>query len=134
MIFLDTSGIFALADSRDPNHAQAVRIFNAAADDGETFLLHNYVLIESAALIQRRLGIGAALTFLTEAEHFQIHWVNHAEHKQASALLEHHNRRELSLVDCMSFLIMGHYNIRQTLAFDADFEREGFLPYSRGDQ
>ena len=56
MIFLDTSAIYALADKADPNHADAYKKFDLALKAGEIFLLHNYVLVESAALLQARLG------------------------------------------------------------------------------
>ena len=56
MIFLDTSAIYALADRDDPNHSQAAAAFRRLLEDGEEALVHSYILVESAALLQRRLG------------------------------------------------------------------------------
>ena len=45
-------------------------------------------------------------------------------------MLGQRGRRGLSLVDCMSFIVMRKLEVRQAFAFDADFEREGFEMYS----
>ena len=130
MIFLDTSAIFALADARDPNHESAVELFGRALEDRQSFLVHNYVLIESAALMQRRLGFDSALQLLRDAESFEVHWVTASDHRNAVAMLEARHRRLLSLVDCMSFVVMRDTGTLTCLAFDEDFEREGFVPFS----
>lgn len=129
MIFLDTSAIYALADATDPNHSQAVQLFRNALRSDEDFLVHSYVLVEAAALLQRRLGLAVALRFLQDAEDFQVHWVGTEAHQQAVGLLEDRGRRGLSLVDCVSFAVMHHYGVREALAFDPDFSREGFTLY-----
>ena len=51
MIFLDTSAIYALADRDDKNHQQAIRLFQEALTNRERFIVHNYILVESAALL-----------------------------------------------------------------------------------
>lgn len=130
MIFLDTSAIYALANARDPNNSHALHLFHRANESGEAILTHNYVLAEAAVLLQRRLGLINALRFLREAEDFQIHWVGPEDHGHAVALLEERGRRELSLVDCMSFVVMRQHGVQEVLAFDPDFEREGFIVYS----
>lgn len=129
MIFLDTSAIYALADRGDPNHSVAAAAFRRLLEDGEEALVHSYVLVESAALLQRRLGLDSALQFLQESQAFQLHWVGSRDHEEAVGLLKERGRRGLSLVDCASFAVMRHYQVDQALAFDADFEAEGFALY-----
>lgn len=126
MIFLDTSAIYALADRGDPNHREAVAAFRRLLDDGEDVLLHSYILVEAAALLQRRLGLSSALQFLQESQGFQIHWVSSGDHEEAVGLLGERGKRGLSLVDCASFAIMRRYQVNRALAFDADFAQEGF--------
>lgn len=41
-------------------------------------------------------------------------------------LLERRGKRYLSLVDCMSFVVMKQYDITTALAYDSDFQAEGF--------
>ena len=94
-------------------------------------LIHSYVISEAAGLLQRRLGLAAALAFVTQVDDFTVHWLGTEEHRQAGALLEAKARRGLSLIDCASFVVMRRYGLTHALAFDADFEREGFALYGR---
>ena len=126
MIFLDTSAIYAVADTTDPHHGQAAAYLDAALRRGESVLTHNYVVIESAALIQRRLGLPAALAFLEGIQLLQVHWVARDEHQRAVDLLEQRGSRGVSLVDCMSFVVMKEYGVTAAFAYDADFQAEGF--------
>ena len=129
MIFLDTSAIYALADKADPNHADACKKFDLALKAGEMFLLHNYVLVESGTLLQARLGLQSALAFLTDARAFDTEWVDSALHQEALKELEKIGKKRISLVDCMSFLVMRRRGVRKTLAFDTDFQDQGFTIY-----
>ncbi|MBI4299055.1 MAG: PIN domain-containing protein [Chloroflexi bacterium] len=129
MIFLDTSAIYALADRGDSNHGQALEAFRRLWEDNEDVLVHSYVLVEAAALLQRRLGLDSALQFLQESRQFHVHWVSSGDHEKAVGLLEERGKRGLSLVDCASFNIMRDYQVSQALTFDTDFEQEGFVIY-----
>lgn len=129
MIFLDTSVIYALADKGDRNHDRARGLFQEVLESEELILTHNYVLVEAAALLQQRLGLASALQFLREAEAFDIHWVTANDHQAGSELLAQRGKRQLSLVDCVSFLVMRRHDVQRTLAFDEDFQKEGFILY-----
>ena len=126
MIFLDTSAVLALADTRDSHHDEAVTSLESIVSEGQALLTHNYVLVESAALLQNRLGLQSSLAFLSDAEQFTVHWVSPSDHAAAVEMLADRNLRGLSLVDCMSFVVMRQYSVNTALAFDADFEAEGF--------
>jgi len=126
MIFLDTSAIYALADKADPNHAAARARFQRILDLDEDLLTHNYVLLESMALLQARLGLSAALTFASDSAQFTIEWVDKRLHASAIAALERSGKRGLSLVDHISFLVMRRLRIKNAFAFDPDFQTEGF--------
>ena len=126
MIFLDTSAAYAVADAADPYHGHASSRLQAALERRESVLTHNYVVLESAALIQSRLGLRAALTFLKGMRLLHVHWVTRDEHRHAVEILDQRNRRNLSLVDCVSFVVMKQHGVDTALAYDADFEREGF--------
>ena len=126
MIFLDTSAVIALADSADENHMEAVAALAKVTAQGRVVLTHNYIIVESAALLQSRIGLRSALAFLSDAEKFTIHWVTPRDHADAVTLLAERNRRGLSLVDCMSFTVMRIYGVSAALAYDADFEAERF--------
>ena len=126
MIFLDTSAIYALADRADDNHRRATRLFADALTSGERFLTHNYVLVESMALLQHRLGLGSALKLAADASAFELEWITRAAHDQAVAWLRQAGRRQVSLVDAASFLVMRSRRIEVAFAFDPHFVDEHF--------
>ncbi len=131
MIFLDTSATYAAIDGADPHHEEAVGHLQTAFQQQIPVLTHNYVVLESAALIQRRLGLHAALTFLKDTRHLKVHWVTPEDHMEAVQLLERRGKRNLSLVDCMSFVVMKSYGVTTALAYDSDFQAEGFNVWTR---
>ena len=126
MIFLDTSAAYAAIDVADPNHREAAERLQAALQRQIPVLTHNYVVLESTALIQRRLGLDAALTFLKDTRLLKVHWITQEDHMEAVDLLTERSRRNLSLVDCMSFVVMKQHSVTTALAYDSDFQAEGF--------
>jgi len=129
MIFLDTSAIYALADKADANHGDAFRKFDLALKTGESFLLHNYVLLESATLLLSRLGLHSALAFLRDARAFDTEWVDPGLHQEALREFEKNAASGISLVDCMSIVVMRRRGVKRILAFDMDFQDQGFTMY-----
>ncbi|MBM4339913.1 MAG: PIN domain-containing protein [Deltaproteobacteria bacterium] len=129
MIFLDTSAIYALSDKADPHHITALKKFDDALRAGETFLIHNYIIVESAALLQARLGYPTAARFLREVKSFDLEWIDQELHEDAEKELERIGKRGVSLVDCASFVVMKRRGVKEVLAFDADFQEQGFTLY-----
>ena len=80
MIFLDTSAIYAWADAADPNHATAVRYLQTILHERQDLLTHNYVIVESVALLQARLGLAAAIKLTQDARAFISDWVDDELH------------------------------------------------------
>lgn len=126
MTFLDTSAIYALADSGDPNHDAAVERLQNLLDSGEELITHNYVVLESIALIQSRLGFIPALSFAKECATFTIEWVDQSLHASGIRELQKSGKRQISLVDHVSFLVMRRRSVAIAFAFDPDFELAGF--------
>jgi predicted nucleic acid-binding protein len=126
VIFLDTSAIYAWADAADPNHRAAVRRLQAILEEGEPLLTHNYVLVESLALLQARLGLAAATKLAKDSAAFVIEWVDEELHASGIQELERSRKRRVSLVDHISFLVMARRNVATAFAFDPDFASVGF--------
>jgi uncharacterized protein len=126
VIFLDTSGIYALADIDDANHQAAVDAFQAAHSVGRRVVTSNYVLVESAALLQRRLGHKSALALLSDAPKFDITWVTAEIHALGVRRLNEAGGSKVSLVDAISFVIMRMRGMDTYLGFDRHFDAEGF--------
>ncbi len=126
MIFVDSSAIYAWADSADPNHSIALRRLEAILEQEEEMLTHNYVLVESMALLQARLGMAAAVKFARDAKNFVLEWVDEDLHARAVRELEISKKRQISLVDHISFLVMRQHHVTAAFAFDSDFAAAGF--------
>ncbi|MGE5278063.1 MAG: type II toxin-antitoxin system VapC family toxin [Acidobacteriota bacterium] len=126
MIFLDTSAIYALADRADGRHAEAKDLFEALLSEGEALLTHNYVLVESLALVDHRLGAAAAVRLARDSAGFEVVWVDSALHTEAVRLFSRRARHRVSFVDQVSFLVMKARAIDTVFAFDTDFSRQGF--------
>ena len=130
MIFIDTSAIYALADRDDEHHQEAIRLYQDALQKREGFVVHNYILVESAALLQRRLGQQIAVQFLHDAESFTIIWIDEELHATARQRLEASNSSQISLVDAISFHVMTRHGLVYCLTFDKHFAQEGFTIYT----
>lgn len=126
MIFVDTSAIYAWTDIADPNHHAAIARLQAILDGGEELLTHNYVLVESIALVQARLGLAAATRLAKDSTAFVIEWVDDDLHASGIRQLERSARRRVSLVDHISFLVMRRRRTLTAFAFDPDFIAAGF--------
>lgn len=132
--FIDTSAIYALLDAADSNHARATAAWRRLLGEEATGVVTNYILVETFALVQHRLGIEAVrsvqedlVPLLTTA------WIDEATHREALAALFAAGRRALSLVDCASFSTMRRLGLRDAFAFDAHFAEQGFrlFPHPR---
>jgi predicted nucleic acid-binding protein len=66
---------------------------------------------------------------LKDAKAFDMEWVDSALHQEALKELEKVGEREISLVDCMSSVVMRRRGVRKILAFDTDFQDQGFTIY-----
>jgi predicted nucleic acid-binding protein len=62
-VYVDTSAIFALLDHRDYNHPLASQRLSWLFSPDVTMMTSNYVVVESCALLQRRVGLEAVETF-----------------------------------------------------------------------
>lgn len=125
MIFLDTSAIYALADRSDGNHDRARRQFARILEAASSIVTHNYVLIESFALLQRWLGLSSAIALHESSRAFDVVWIDEEIHREAASRWAG-GRRSLSFVDHVSFVLMERRRIEVAFAFDPDFSEAGF--------
>ncbi len=126
-VLIDTSAIYGLMDRRDPTHAMARHTMERLRDDGESLITHSYVLSETSALIQRRLGMEALRDVIDAVwPTLRIIWIDRDLHDRAITSVLAIGRRSVSLVDCASFVVMRDNGIRRAFAFDRDFAAQGF--------
>ena len=126
-VFLDTSAFYALLDAKDANHEQAKDIWRSLAASASAMVCTNYILLETIALLQNRLGMSAIRTFQEDiAPIAEVHWLGADDHSAAMQALLTADRRRLSLVDCASFETMRRLGIRKVFTFDRHFAEQGF--------
>jgi predicted nucleic acid-binding protein len=126
-IFADTSGLFALLVKNDYMHIRARENFNYFAGQSVQLVTSSFILVETIALLQRRIGLAPIHDFNTKIlPLLEVIWVDDKWHIRAMQRLFAQNNRDLSLVDCLSFEIMDSLEIKYAFAFDKHFEENGF--------
>ncbi|HZR98495.1 MAG TPA: PIN domain-containing protein [Chloroflexota bacterium] len=126
--FIDSSAFFALASSRDTNHAAATTIARRLHAERWRLFTSNFVRAEAHALILNRAGHGAADTFLAElreAGPTTLLHVSAAIEEAAIALISRFRDKDFTLTDATSFVLMDEHRIRYAFTFDDDFRRYG---------
>jgi predicted nucleic acid-binding protein len=126
-VFADTSALLALLNDKDEHHAAAAHAFRKLQSRRSLLLTTSSVLVETYALLGRRLGVDAVRAFRTDfAPLLDVVWVDATLHEAGLDRLLKHRRRQLSLVDAVSFEVMTRRGLGEAFAFDPHFEQEGF--------
>ena len=126
-LFDDTSALCAFLVRTEEDHAAVVDAFRQAAESGRALVATNSLLVEVAALLQHRFGPEAVRDLATRIlPILRVVWVREEQHRRALELLFRADRRSLSLVDCVSFVVMRQLNLKKAFAFDRDFAAQGF--------
>lgn len=129
-VFVDTSAIVALLVPTDAAHSAAKTIFGRLQGRESTLITTSYNLVETYALLDRRFGRDAVVSFREGfAPLLEVVWVDRALHDRALDLLLDHPHG-VSLVDAVSFVAIDDYLIDEVFAFDQHFNRQG-LPVLR---
>jgi predicted nucleic acid-binding protein len=127
MCFVDTSALFAVLDAADPDHARAESTLSRLREDQIDLLTTNYVVLEAIVVAQRRIGLDAVRVLETLLlPGISLHWIDETTHQDAISALLVAGRRQLSLVDCTSFVVMRRLDIADVFAFDPHFAEQGF--------
>ncbi len=93
-VFVDTSALYALLDIRDASHAAAQTIWQRLLQADTPWVSTSYVLSETFALIQRRLGMAAVRDLQDDLlPAIEVYWVTELVHNLGVQLLLTANRR-----------------------------------------
>ena len=132
-IFIDTSAFYAVLDQDDDNHRKAAATWNDIIGRNCGLATSNYILLETVALLQSRIGIEAVRVFQSDVVPIlRVEFVTPELHAIGMAALLAASKRRLSLVDCISFEIVRSIGLEAVFAFDSHFRAYGFkmLPES----
>ncbi len=126
-VFADTSALYALMVRTEKGHEAVVRAFRGLLRRGRVLTTTSYVVVETVALLQHRLGLDPVRDLDSRILPLvRVCWVSDVLHHNGMRRLLREDRRRLSLVDCISFEFMESRGIRDALTLDRDFTAEGF--------
>lgn len=126
-IFADTSGLFALLVKNDYMHIRAEKNFEYFAENKIRLITSSFVLVETIALLQRRVSLEAVQDFYTRIYPLlEIIWVGEDLYTRSIQRLILFKTEDISLVDCLSFEIMEAQEITHAFTFDKHYEDQGF--------
>jgi uncharacterized protein len=124
--FVDTSALLAFLDRDASRHDEVVAAMTPVLAQ-RTGVTHNYVLVETEALVHRRHGARPARRLLEDiVPLLDVTWVSPELHRAAVETHLADLRRRTSLVDHVSFVVMRDRDIRDALALDRHFAEAGF--------
>ena len=126
-VFVDTSALLAVLDAGDAQHPHARAAWETLLHGDEPLVTTSYLLVETFALVQNRLGMDAVRVLADDVVPvLRVHWVGETQHRLGVTALVAASRRQLSLVDCVSFATMRELGLDAAFAFDGDFADQGF--------
>jgi predicted nucleic acid-binding protein len=121
-ILWDSGAVLALLDPKDENHAQAVVHLNAIAD--RPGFMTNYILVETHALLLRRVGHTGARSWLLSAS-LPVWRAGAEEETRARDIISRYDDKEWSLCDAISFAVMEMRGVKAVFSFDHHFKQYG---------
>ena len=128
-VFIDSSGLYALADHRDSYHAQAKERVGKLIESGTAIVLSDYIVDEACTLAKVRAGSDAALRLLDIVERsraIDLVFIGVERFQAAKAFFRRHADHGYSFTDCTSFVVMNELRIRDALTSDHHFVEAGF--------
>jgi predicted nucleic acid-binding protein len=127
-IFVDTSFVVALLNTRDQSHHAAVAVENGS---GTRLVLTRAICMEIGnALTGPLFRIRAAdlLAGMEQDPRFMIIPWEERVYAEALSLFRNRPDKAWSLTDCMSFVVMRERGITEALTTDHHFRQAGFRP------
>ena len=127
-VFIDTSGFIAVLDKDNARHTEAAKTWMDILTSEEDLVTTNYVLVETCALVQNRLGMTAIKIFQEDVVPvLRIEWIDKDVHHAAMGIMLAAGRKKLSLVDCVSFETMRLMGVTIAFTLDKHFKEQGFI-------
>ena len=127
-VLLDTSGFFALMDTRDPAHPKARRWLVSQRGRARP-VTTEWIVGETCTLLVARKRphlVARFLDYLEQSAALLVLNPDEALLVSAKELIRRQAEQGYSFVDCLSFCVMKERRISQALTTDEHFRKAGF--------
>lgn len=124
---VDTGAWYALADRKDPDHADVSLCLEEYAG---RLVTTNFIFEESVTLIRYRLGAGAARAFgeqLLAGSAARLVHITRSDERRAWEIFTRYRDKSFSYTDCTSFAAMQRLRLDAAVAIDDDFRSFGLI-------
>ena len=132
LYFADTSYLIALESARDQNHASASHHWLSFPKTYQSIIITNYIFDEVVTFFNKR-GLHKEAVKLGEillsSQSIKIEDIDTRCFYESWDYFKKHSDKDYSFTDCVSFVIMKRYGIKNSLSFDKHFEQAGFNNY-----
>ena len=126
-VFGDTSALYSLLVKTEAAHERARSAFRQLLEHDRTIWTTSFVLVETMALLQHRIGLSAARDFDEDIlPVLNVRWVDEELYRRGVERLWREDRRRVSLVDCVGFEFMRLNGLTIAFAVDPHFIQAGF--------
>ena len=131
-VFADTSSLYAAIVRSEEQHRECLVLFEKLLEGGRAIQTTSYVVLETTALLQHRIGLDPVRDFDQRVlPLINVHWVSSDLHRRGIRRLLRENKRTLSLTDCVSFEFMEMEGLRDAFSLDRHFADAGFRLLAR---
>lgn len=127
--FVDTSAFVAIYHRTDSYHEKAKQLWVFLKEEKASLYTSRDVISETVTLMRRRTGSKQAFICgedLWNSPVLEILRPDPRQDQEAWDLFKKYADKDLSFVDCLSFVFMREFRIRQALTFDQHFSQLGF--------
>ena len=131
-VLIDTSALYALHSAEDLFHERANVAFQRLAGTEQELWTTSYTLVETVALLHRRLGFSVVTEFSEwrDRSNLRVLWIDSRVHDQAWNRYTAEQGRGLSLVDWTT-VVLSHEMRVPVFTFDGGFANQGLAVVPR---
>lgn len=125
-VFLDTSYAIALVSPQDYYHAKAVEIAEILETQSINLITTQAILLEIGNALSKLKYRQVSISLLNSIEidpKIEIISLSNELYQEAFKLYSQRKDKEWGLVDCVSFVVMKKYRVKEALTADIHFER-----------
>ncbi|HWD20210.1 MAG TPA: PIN domain-containing protein [Verrucomicrobiae bacterium] len=133
-LFLDAAYLIALAQPQDSHHQKALMLAANVRSKRAAIVTNRAVLLEAGSALSRTRFRAAAVQLINSLENARSVKVLPLTEELARAgwaLFCARLDKQWSWTDCISFVTMREFHIRQALTTDEHFEQAGFVALLR---